>query len=146
MFVYKHLVQFYETDLMGIVHHSNYLRFCEEARVAWAHVQGLLDYQKPGSAAHFAVVQTEVKHLKPLFFGDQVEVELQARLQGARLIFEYKIYSRHIDNRQHGQDPVCVARTMHVPLDLNLKLQRPSAQMKNILEKETWIETWLLNL
>ena len=27
---YKHLVQYYETDQMGIVHHSNYIRWFEE--------------------------------------------------------------------------------------------------------------------
>ncbi len=29
---YEHLVQYYETDQMGIVHHSNYIRWFEEAR------------------------------------------------------------------------------------------------------------------
>ncbi len=30
---YQHKVQYYETDGMGIVHHSNYIRWFEEARV-----------------------------------------------------------------------------------------------------------------
>ncbi len=30
---YKHIVQYYETDRMGITHHSNYIRWMEEARV-----------------------------------------------------------------------------------------------------------------
>ena len=30
---YDHKVQYYETDGMGIVHHSNYIRWFEEARV-----------------------------------------------------------------------------------------------------------------
>ena len=30
---YKHKVHYYETDKMGITHHSNYIRFMEEARV-----------------------------------------------------------------------------------------------------------------
>ena len=30
---YKHKVNYYETDKMGITHHSNYIRFMEEARV-----------------------------------------------------------------------------------------------------------------
>ena len=30
---YEHKVQYYETDQMGIVHHSNYIRWFEEARV-----------------------------------------------------------------------------------------------------------------
>ena len=30
---HRHLVQYYETDQMGVVHHSNYIRWFEEARV-----------------------------------------------------------------------------------------------------------------
>ena len=30
---YKHTIQYYETDKMGITHHSNYIRFMEEARI-----------------------------------------------------------------------------------------------------------------
>ena len=33
MELYKHTVQYYETDKMGITHHSNYIRWMEEARV-----------------------------------------------------------------------------------------------------------------
>ena len=32
---YKHEVKYYECDRMGITHHSNYVRFMEEARVDW---------------------------------------------------------------------------------------------------------------
>lgn len=34
MFEYLRRVQYYETDKMGIVHHSNYIRWFEEARLA----------------------------------------------------------------------------------------------------------------
>ncbi len=33
MEAYRHTVQYYETDRMGITHHSNYIRWMEEARV-----------------------------------------------------------------------------------------------------------------
>ncbi len=33
--MYSRRVQYYETDKMGIVHHSNYIRWMEEARVDW---------------------------------------------------------------------------------------------------------------
>lgn len=121
---------------MGIVHHSNYLRFYEEARVLWAHSRGLIDYQKPGSASHFAVYETQVKHLKPTFFGDDLEIEVQARTEGNRLIFQYRLRGRN------GE--VCsVAQTVHVPLGLDLKLLRLSAEIKAATEKEQWTETWL---
>ena len=53
-FLYKRTVHFYETDMMGIVHHGNYLRYYEEARVAWADARGLIS--RPEDAAQFAVL------------------------------------------------------------------------------------------
>lgn len=135
MFTYQHRVQFYETDEMGIVHHSNYLRFCEEARVAWAHSRGLIDYQKKGSASMFAVYETRVRHLKPAVFGDEIEIQLEAKSEGVRIHIQYRLSAR-------GQT-VAVAETTHVSLDPNLKLMRLPAAMKEILEKEQWTETWL---
>ena len=35
MYSYFHKIQYYETDKMGIVHHSNYFRWMEEARLEW---------------------------------------------------------------------------------------------------------------
>ncbi len=32
---YIHTVNYYETDKMGITHHSNYIRFMEEARMSF---------------------------------------------------------------------------------------------------------------
>lgn len=32
---YIHKVNYYETDKMGITHHSNYIRWMEEARIFW---------------------------------------------------------------------------------------------------------------
>ena len=32
---YSHRVQYYETDMMGVVHHANYIHWMEEARIQW---------------------------------------------------------------------------------------------------------------
>ena len=34
-FIYKREINYYETDKMGVVHHSNYIRYLEEARSRW---------------------------------------------------------------------------------------------------------------
>lgn len=135
MYSHTHRVQFYETDEMGIVHHSNYLRFCEEARVGWAHSHGLIDYQKKGSASLFAVYETRVRHVKPAVFGDEIKIELQARGQGVRIELQYRLTAR--------DQVLALVETVHVPLDAQLKLIRPPAAVKAILEKESWTETWL---
>ena len=42
---YLHAVQYYETDKMGITHHSNYIRWMEEARIDYRRQVGL-PYEK----------------------------------------------------------------------------------------------------
>lgn len=138
MFTYRHHVQFYETDLMGIVHHTNYLRFCEEARVAWAHHHGLIDYQKPETAAHFAVLETRVRHLAPAEFGDDIEIDVEARTVGrVRVQFQYLL--------RKGETRVAVAETTHTALDRGLKPMRLPESMHKVLEKQKWTETLLSN-
>ena len=41
MHTYKHEVKYYECDRMGVTHHSNYVRFMEEARVDYLDQLGL---------------------------------------------------------------------------------------------------------
>lgn len=45
MEAYRHSVQYYETDKMGITHHSNYIRWMEEARIDFFRQIGL-SYEK----------------------------------------------------------------------------------------------------
>lgn len=137
-FFSEHQVQFYETDLMGIVHHSNYLRFFEEARVAWAHSVGLIDYQVPSSASKFAVLETAVRHLAPSFFGDRLRIYVQARASGrARIEFGYEIVKAN-DNQKLIL--IATGKTEHVALDSKLQPQRRPQAMQDILEKQKWIE------
>lgn len=42
---YEHVVQYYETDRMGCVHHSNYIRWFEEART-WLMAEGGFGYDR----------------------------------------------------------------------------------------------------
>lgn len=137
MFSSNHLVQFYETDLMGIVHHSNYIRYFEEARVAWAHAKGVLDYQNKESAYGLAVLETRVRHLKPCCFGDQLRIDIQAKREGATIHFQYRIFSLT------QSEVVALGMTSHASLNLSLKPIKISKDMKTILEKESWTETWL---
>ena len=41
MFTYERKINYYETDRMKVVHHSNYIRFLEEARTRWLEELGI---------------------------------------------------------------------------------------------------------
>ena len=56
---------------MGIVHHSNYIRFFEEARIDYLKKIGL-DYKKvEDMGLIMPVLGVECKYIKPLHFGDK---------------------------------------------------------------------------
>jgi acyl-CoA thioester hydrolase len=131
MFKYKRKIHVYETDLMGIVHHSNYLRLCEEARVEWCLASGVIDTSKE-SVFNLTVIETNVKHLKPARYGDEVTVSMRGKIKGARLLFEYLL---HVDDSL-----ICKAETSHCSLDTNMKVKRLDEKIKKILENEKWIE------
>ena len=72
----RHEVPFYETDAMGIVHHSNHVRYFELGRIAWLreHDQPYERYLEQD--LHFATTHVEVDYLRPARFADSVWIEV----------------------------------------------------------------------
>jgi acyl-CoA thioester hydrolase len=122
---------------MSIVHHSNYVRLLEEARVAWLRESGLNHLHGKGKDCLFAVTSVNVKYLKPLEFEDQIEIHLQVKIEGVRIYYQYKIFSSRF------LEPVCIAQTEHVPVDDSLQVIRPPREMREKIKEESWTETWL---
>lgn len=141
MFCYNRLVNFYETDSMRIVHHANYIKYIEEARIAWARAKGLMDFQDVTAANQFAVIECHVRYRKPALFGEELEIPVQVRQEGQKVIFEYKVCSK-----TREQLLLAEGRTVHANVSEELRPTRLSEKLISILEKEKWIETWLLNL
>ena len=50
---YLHNAKYYETDQMGIIHHSNYIRWFEEARIDYMNQIGLT-YKNGRRRYHFS--------------------------------------------------------------------------------------------
>lgn len=137
-FYYDRRVAFSDTDAMGVTHHANYLRYCEEARVAWMRARDLAETHWPRSERVLALLHYQVWHLRPCTFDDLLRVYLQVRRDGLKIQFQYAIYK--------GGERICEAETLHVAVDTKLKPVRPLPQFLNVLEKEKWTETWLSNL
>lgn len=73
---YIHKVQYYETDRMQVTHHSNYIRFMEEARVAYLSHIGW-DYRRMESEGVISpVVEISCKYRKTTTFEDIISVEV----------------------------------------------------------------------
>ncbi|MFV0307112.1 MAG: acyl-CoA thioesterase [Desertimonas sp.] len=69
-------VRFAETDAMGIVHHSRYLPYLEEARVAYLRDIGHPYRELRDEGLDAAVLEAYVRYRSPLRFDDLVDVRL----------------------------------------------------------------------
>lgn len=90
--VWPHRVQYYETDGMRIVHHSNYIRWFEEARVDWMERIGFGYDRMEQSGVSAPVIGIDCDYHSPASFGETVEVSASImKMSPVRLEFRYEV-------------------------------------------------------
>lgn len=108
MYTYVHRVNYYETDRMGITHHSNYIRWMEEARVAYLNQLGCGYAKQEEDGIISPVISVECQYKRTTTFDDEVNIEIEvAEYSGVRLAFCYTM-----TNAATG-DLVLTGRTEH---------------------------------
>lgn len=70
----KRKVQYYETDMMGVVHHANYIHWMEEARIDFMDRMGFPYKRMEAEGVLSPVKSIQVNYLKPCTFGDEVDI------------------------------------------------------------------------
>lgn len=90
---YLHEVQYYETDAMQIVHHSNYIRWFEEARLASLKRAGM-DYDRMEERGIIIPVLSAACEYKiAVTYGQTVKIYSQIEsFNGLRFGVNYKVY------------------------------------------------------
>lgn len=106
-FTHRLRVRFAETDAMGIVHHSRYFLYLEEARVAYLRHIGhpYTDWREAGLDS--AVLEAYVRYRNPLRFDDEVDVRVLLASAG-RATFQMAYLLTTIDG-----DVAATAVTVH---------------------------------
>ena len=92
--IYTRKINYYDTDQMGIVHHSNYIRYMEEARIHMMDVEniGLVFVESRGLV--IPVLSVESKFIKPAHFGEDIEIHTKfTKFNGMKFAFEYEMYN-----------------------------------------------------
>ena len=89
-------VRFCDTDMMGVVHHSNYIQYFELARIEYLRRRGL-DYSswiKLG--LHLPVIAVDVEYKKPAYLDDLLTVEARLSvLSRVKVGFDYRVLRRN---------------------------------------------------
>ena len=137
MFFQRYRIQFYDTDAMGVVHHSNYVRIMEVARVAWMRDLGLMQFHIPYGAQVLGVTRLNVQFLKPCRFDDDVCIALEGRMNGARLEFRYALWLERLGAF------VAIGETELVPMTADkLEPTRLPREMREKLRALPWSAEW----
>ena len=91
---YLHRIQYYETDQMGIVHHSNYIRWFEEARDDFAARHDISYASMEAQGVQMPVISVECNYKAAALYGSEVAITVRPRyFNGARLSYEYEVRS-----------------------------------------------------
>jgi acyl-CoA thioester hydrolase len=112
-------VRFAETDAMGIVHHSRYLPYLEEARVEYLRSIGHPYHEIHEAGTDLAVLEAFVQYRLPLRFDDLVDVHLRMA-QTTRTTFQMA-YLLCVDDAAHA-----TAVTVHGAVINNRPTRLPS--------------------
>ena len=132
MFVYTREVNYHETDRMGVTHHSNYIKYLEEARVAYLDKinLGYDVFEANGIISPILKVSCEYKKFST--FKDKLSVEVTfSKYNGIRFNFNYVI-------KNEKGEVCCECSSEHCFIIdnkvVNLKRERPD--FHEILQKE----------
>ena len=107
---FLHEVRYYETDKMGITHHSNYIRFMEEARIDWMDQLGYGFDRMEAEGIVSPVVAASCNYKKTTTFKDLIEISVKVKqLSEVKLILAY-------DMRVDGKT-VCTGESVHCFFD-----------------------------
>ena len=92
---YEHHAKYYETDQMGIIHHSNYIKWMEEARMDFMDQIGLNYKQMEAMEIISPVLSVSVNYRSMVHFDDVVVIETKIKkYTGIKLEVEYKMYDK----------------------------------------------------
>lgn len=122
--MYTHKVQYYETDKMGITHHSNYVRWMEEARLDFLDQIGWNYAKLEEQGIISPVVSVDCKYKKTTTYPDLVTIVVQVEeFKGVKLKLAYIM-------KNDNQQVVCEAHSEHCFLNekgtpINLKKEFP---------------------
>ncbi len=133
MVKYPRTPHYYETDQMKIVHHSNYIRWFEEARIFYLDAIGMRFADQENRGIVCPVLTVDAAYKKMVRFGDSVEVITRVSLyDGLRYGFSYEVR-----NTETGEI-CCTGTSTHCFLTADgkiLRVRREYPEMHDILTR-----------
>lgn len=122
----KLTTRYYETDQMGIIHHSNYYRYFEVARTDYLKtIIGMTYKDVEEMGVRMPLTETNCKYKVPALYDDELTITTTVReMTVARIIFDYVIM-RERDGALIAEGYTSHALTNTDNRPVNLKKYKP---------------------
>ena len=135
---YLRKVHYHETDKMGITHHTNYIKWMEEARIDFLDQIGWSYARLEREGIISPVIGVECRYQHPTTFAATVRIRVGVEeFKGVKLVIRY-----HMTNEETGQ-AVLTGTTMHCfttpdgrPLILKKQFPELDKTLRELAEEE----------
>lgn len=117
---YEHRAKYYETDQMGIIHHSNYVKWMEEARMDLMDQIGLNYKEMETMEIISPVLSISVEYHSMVHFDEVVVIQTKlVRYNGIKMEVEYVMTDRETGElRTTGKSSHCFLTRSGKPISL----------------------------
>ena len=93
-YTYYRKAQYHETAQMGIIHHSNYVKWMEEARIGYMNQMGFSYKRVEEMGIISPVVEISVAYKKQVSFDDEIQISVSIKkYNGISLEFNYQFFN-----------------------------------------------------
>ncbi len=129
-FTYERRINYYETDRMGVVHHSNYIRFLEEARCSMLDAMGIPYSYLEEQGIMIPVLGVNCSFKQHVTFDDIIVITPFIKdSNGVRLTVGYNVINKSTNST------VLTGETKHCFTDMNLRPIRLHKSFPDISDK-----------
>lgn len=134
---YERAVFYYETDRMGIVHHSNYIRWFEEARLDWMEQIGWPYKSLEDEKVIIPVLSVTADYKTMCKYGDTFIIYVKfEEYTGIRVGFSYEVRDKETGELKcTGKSRHCFLDENNKPLFVRKRYPEKDKYLKNLIEQ-----------
>ena len=134
MYEYSRPVYYYETDKMGVVHHSNYVRWLEEARTFFFNENDLAYVVTESLGVMSPITDINLKYKYPAKYGDTYTVKMQmTKYTGVRFRVAYTVVNQDGNVLLEGESGHAFIDMNHRPVSLKRTIPERHELMKKLM-------------
>ncbi len=136
-YVFERKINYYETDKMGIVHHSNYIRFLEEARCEFLSYIDLQYSRLEELGIMIPVLGVKCDYKKHVTFDDIILIKCKiTTFTGVRMIVNYELINKKTNELiMTAETKHCFTNNSLKPINLKKYNEDGYNKLINVLEK-----------